>query len=249
MDILRAAEQLRDPLAAYASVDRSRPYGACWVMANMVGGLDGSAAIGGRVADLSTEPDAELFVSMRALADVVLVGAQTLRREGYGGLSLPEARVAARVAAGKPGEPVFAVVTRSLDVDWAARPFADPQGGRSIVITCETADPGRMERARLVADVIVAGRERVDPAVAMLRLSERGHRVVLCEGGPTWLGELVATGQLDELCLTVSPLMGGDPLPVSVSPPGSDLVRWSLRHVLADGDTLFLRYERRREGR
>ena len=60
------------------------------------------------------------------------------------------------MAAGKPGEPVFAVVTRSLDVDWAARPFADPQGGRSIVITCETADPGRMERARRVADVIVA---------------------------------------------------------------------------------------------
>ena len=249
MDFLRAAEQVGDPLTAYASVDRSRPSGACWVMANMVGGLDGSAAIGGRVADLSTGPDAELFVSMRTLADVVLVGAETVRREGYGGLSLPGSRVAERVAAGRSGQPAFAVVTKSLDVDWAARPFADPQARRCIVITCETADPGRMERARQVADVIVAGRDRVDPAVAMLRLSEQGHRVVLCEGGPTWLGELVAAGQLDELCLTVSPLMGGDPLPVSVSPPDSDLVRWSLRHVLADGDTLFLRYERRREAR
>jgi riboflavin biosynthesis pyrimidine reductase len=248
MDFLRMGERVGDPLAAYASVDRSRSSGACWVMANMVGGLDGSAAIGGRVADLSTAPDAALFVAMRALADVVLVGAETLRREGYGGLSLPEARVADRVAAGKPGEPAFAVVTKSLDLDWGAGVFADPQRRRSIVVTCETADPGRMERARQVADVIVAGRDRVDPVEAMVRLSERGHHVVLCEGGPNWLGELVATDQLDELCLTVSPLMGGDPLPVSVSPPGGALVHWSLRHVLAEGDTLFLRYERRRDG-
>jgi riboflavin biosynthesis pyrimidine reductase len=246
MDFLRAAEQVRDPLTAYASVDRSAASGACWVMANMVGGLDGSAAIGGRVADLSTEPDAALFVAMRTLADVVLVGAETLRREGYGGLSLPEARIADRVAAGRPGEPAFAVVTRSLDVDWGAGVFADPERRRSIVITCETAEPGRLHRARQVADVIVAGRDRVDPVEAMVRLAERGHHVVLCEGGPTWLGELVAADQLDELCLTVSPLMGGDPLPVSVSPPGSALVHWSLRHVLAEGDTLFLRYERRR---
>jgi riboflavin biosynthesis pyrimidine reductase len=249
VDFLRAGEDVPDPLAAYSSVDRSRPMGACWVMANMVGGLDGSAAIGGRVADLSTPPDADLFVSMRALADVVLVGAETLRREGYGSLSLPAARVADRTAAGRSAGPALAVVTRSLNVDWSATPFADPRGTRPMVITCEAADPGRVDRAREVADVIVAGRDRVDPIEAMVQLSVRGHRVVLCEGGPTWLGELVATDQLDELCLTVSPLMGGDLLPVSVSPPGGPVVRMSLMHVLVEGDTLFLRYERRREGR
>jgi riboflavin biosynthesis pyrimidine reductase len=68
--------------------------------------------------------------------------------------------------------------------------------------------------------------------------------VVLCEGGPTLLGELVAAGRLDELCLTIAPLMGGDPLPVSVSPPGAPLRHFALRHVIRDGDTLFLRYER-----
>jgi riboflavin biosynthesis pyrimidine reductase len=249
VDFLRTGEQLPDPLDAYSAVDRSRRNGACWVMANMVGGLDGSAAIGGRVADLSTPPDADLFVSMRALADVVLVGAETLRREGYGGLSLPAQRVAARRAAGLPAAPAFAVVTKSLNMDWSARPFADPAGHRALVITCEAADPKRVNRAREVADVIVAGRDRVDPVAAMVQLSARGHRVVLCEGGPTWLGEIVAADQLDELCLTVSPLMGGDPLPVSVSPPGGPLVRLTLMHVLAEGDTLFLRYERRRDGR
>jgi riboflavin biosynthesis pyrimidine reductase len=248
VDYLRKGERISDPLAVYSSVDRSRPFGACWVMANMVSGLDGSAAVGGRVADLSTPPDAELFVSMRALADVVLVGAETFRREGYGGLSLPQVRVADRISAGRSARPAFAVVTGSLNLDWSARPFTDPRRDRAMIITCEAADPGLMDRARRVADVIVAGRDRVDPVEAMVQLAVRGHHVVLCEGGPTWLGELVASDQLDELCLTISPLMGGDRLPVSVSPPGGHLARLLLMHVLAEGDTLFLRYERRRDG-
>jgi riboflavin biosynthesis pyrimidine reductase len=126
-----------------------------------------------------------------------------------------------------------------------ARAFAAaPPESRTLVVTCQAADPGRRDRARAVADVIIAGRRRVDPGQAMTQLAGRGYRVVLCEGGPTWLGELVATGWLDELCLTIAPLMGGDPLPVSVSPPGAPLAQFTLRHVLQGGDTLFLRYER-----
>jgi riboflavin biosynthesis pyrimidine reductase len=84
----------------------------------------------------------------------------------------------------------------------------------------------------------------VDPAEAMHSLAALGHRVVLCEGGPSWLGQVVAADQLDELCLTIAPLIGGDPLPVSVSPLGSPLRHFALRQVLRDGETLFLRYER-----
>ncbi len=174
--MLQPGAPLADPLEPYAQVDRTRPDGGGWVMAHLVGGLDGSAAIGGRVGDLSTAPDAELFLLMRALADLVLVGA---------------------------------------------------------------AGP-----AHEMADVLIAGAERVDPGQAVAGLAALGHRVVLCEGGPTWLGELVAAGRLDELCLTISPLMGGDPLPVSVAPPGAPLARFAKRHVLRGGDTLFLRYER-----
>ncbi len=241
MEILGAVEEVADPLAPYLAVDRSQPTGPCWVMANMVGGLDGSAAVGGRVGALSTAPDAALFTAMRTLADVVLVGAETIRREGYGGLTLPADRTESRVAQGRPAAPRLAVVSRSLELEWAGRAFVE---ARPLVITCETAEVEGLERAREVAEVIVAGDDRVEPAVALEKLAERGYRVVLTEGGPTWLGELVAGGHLDELCLTISPLMGGDPLPVSVTPPGASTATLSLRHVLREGDTLFLRYER-----
>jgi riboflavin biosynthesis pyrimidine reductase len=182
---------------------------------------------------------------MRGLADVVLVGAETVRAENYGVVRLPPERAALRVAAGRTATPPLAVVSRSLGLDWSARAFAGaPPEARTLVITCAVADPVRLAEARQVADVVVAGADRVDPALALQRLGERGLRVVLCEGGPTWLGELAGAGLVDELCLTLSPLMGGDPLPVSIAPPGAPLAHFALRHVLCAGDTLFLRYER-----
>lgn len=245
MDVLGPTTRLDDPLAPYVGVDRSRPSGPCWVMANMVGGLDGSAAIGGRVAALSTKPDAALFLAMRTVADIVMVGAETIRREGYGPLLLPKARAQARRDQGKPASPRLAVVSRSLDLDWTGRAFTDPALEQPpYVVTCEAADPQRLALAREAAEVIVAGDDRVDPGRALEALAARGAAVVLSEGGPTLLGDLVAGGHLDELLLTLSPLMGGDPLPVSVAPAGAPLAGFSLRHVLQQDDTLFLRYER-----
>jgi len=245
MDVLGPVEKVRDPLQPYAAVERVAPDGRCWVMANMVGGLDGSASVAGRVGALSTPADAELFSAMRALADVVLVGAETVRREGYAGFAPGEQRVAARVAAGRRPVPRLAIVTRSLDLDWTSGPFVPHPGHeRPLVLTCRAADPHRVAAAAAVAEVVPAGEERVDPHTALRALADRGHRVVLCEGGPTWLGQLIDENLLDELCLTISPIMGGDALPVSVSAPDHPVRSFALRQVLAEGNTLFLRYER-----
>jgi riboflavin biosynthesis pyrimidine reductase len=212
----------------------------------MVAGLDGTAAVGGRVGSLSTAPDQALFRRMRQIADVVLVGAETVRREGYGSVRLDGEAQAARRSQGQPPTPPVAVVSRSLTFDWSAKVFADaPADARTHVITCAAADPERRAEAEKVADVIVAGDDRVEPAAAIRALAELGHRVVLCEGGPTWLGELVAADRLDELCLSISPLMGGDPLPVSVTPPGAGLAEFELKGAMGEDDTLFLRYERK----
>lgn len=140
------------------------------------------------------------------------------------------------------------MVSRSLLLDWAAPAFAAAQPqSRTLVITSAAVDPERLRRAREAADVIIAGDDRVEPDLALRRLAERGHHVVLCEGGPAWLGQLAAAGRLDELCLTIAPLMGGDPLPLSVTPDGAPMAHFELRHVLADASTLFLRYERGRD--
>ena len=212
----------------------------------MVAGLDGTASVDGRVGSLSTAPDQELFRRMRQIADIVLVGAETVRREGYGSVRLDDEAQAQRRTQGKSPTPPVAVVSRSLAFDWSAKVFADaPEDARTHVITCADADPERRAEAEEVAEVIVAGDDRVEPAAAMRALAERGHRVVLCEGGPNWLGELVAADRLDELCLSIAPLMGGDPLPVSVTPPGAGLAEFELMGAMAEDHTIFLRYERK----
>lgn len=250
MRVLRPAGDVADPLAPYLAVDRSRPRHECWVTGHMVAGLDGTAAIGGRVGALSTAPDQLLFRRMRQIADVVMVGAETVRREGYGPVRLDADARAERVRRGAAPVPPVAVVSRSLRLDWDAPVFAEaPEGARTCVVTCAASDPALRAEAERVADVVVAGDESVEPAAAMAALAARGHRVVLCEGGPTWLGELVAAGRLDELCLSIAPVIGGDPLPVCVNPPGAGLSRFVLGGTLVDGDTLFLRYERSADDR
>lgn len=248
--VLQPGAEVPDALATYLAVDRTRLEHECWVTGHMVAGLDGTASVGGRVGSLSTAPDQALFRRMRRIADIVLVGAETVRREGYGPVRLTDEAQAERRSQGKPSTPPLAVVSRSLVFDWTAKAFTDAPGdARTHVITCAAANPDRLAEAEEFAVVVVAGDDRVEPAAAMQALAELGHRVVLCEGGPTWLGEIVAADRLDELCLSVSPVMGGDPLPVSVTPPGAGLVEFALKGAMVEDDTIFLRYERKPHAR
>lgn len=234
-------DDVLDPYRVVARPPRpERP----WVLANMVCGLDGSTAVSGRVGPLSGDLDARLFLRLRSLADVTMVGASTVRNERYGPVRLDPELEARRVAAGRPPRPAVAVVSGSLDLDWCSPLFDSMEQPRPIVITSSAAPAHALEIASLHADVIVAGIDRVDLGQALGKLRQRGCEVVLCEGGATLLGQLIAGHLLDELCLTLSPMMGGDSLPVAVTPPGSRLERFRLEHVGCDGDgAVFLRYE------
>jgi len=245
MHRLQQGADVEDPLTPYLEVDRTPSRHECWVSGHMVAGLDGTAAIAGRVGALSTVPDQRLFRRMRELADVVLVGAQTVRSEGYGPVRLGASARASRVAQGRREVPPVAVVSRSLDLDWSAPVFSEAPGdARTIVVTCAAADAERRAAAGRVAEVVLAGESSVVPALALAELARRGHTMVLCEGGPRWLGEVVAADLLDELFLSLAPVMGGDPLPVAVTPLGAGLRRFVLAAALREDDTLFLRYER-----
>ncbi len=245
MRYLRPGEVIEDLLEPYRSTDRTPPASGpgCWVMANMVAGLDGCAAVGGRVGALSGGVDAELFRQLRALADVVLVGAETVRREGYGPVKVSDAEQARRRAEGRPPLPPVAVVSRSLSFDFGSDLFTAPaDDARTMIITCRAAAPERLAQVSPLAEVVMAGEEQVEPRLALSVLAQLGAKVVLCEGGPSLLGEIVAAGLLDELCLTVSPVMGGDPLPVAITPQGTDLAQFGVSGVAEHDGTLFLRY-------
>ena len=243
MRVLDGSDELADPLAPYRDAARPAPDGRPWVLANMVCGLDGSTAVDGRVGELSGPTDRQLFKDLRAVADVVLVGAETARRERYGPVRLSEDRRARREADGRPPVPRMAVVSRSLELADAARALELGDGGdRPIVVTCDASPVARRADLATTAEVLLAGTDRVEPQLALAALHRAGASVVLCEGGPSLLGELLAAGVVDELCLTLSPIVGGDPLPVAVLPTTAAVSRATLAHVLeADGD-LFLRY-------
>ena len=233
---------VEDPLALYADPRRTGVSG-CWVMANMVAGLDGSAAVHGRVGALSGPSDAALFERMRALADVVLVGAETVRREGYGALRLPADLETARREEGRTPLRV-AVVSASLDLAPDLPLFRDVDREHPpIIVTTARSDRSKLDE--LPVEVIVAGESMVDPALALAALAARQLRIVLCEGGPQLLGTVIAANLLDEYLLTLAPLIGGDRLPVVDTTDITELHMFDLAHVAEEDGSLFLRFLRR----
>lgn len=232
--------------ARYACPDPGE--GAAWLRANMVTSLDGAAALLGRSGGLSSEADRQIFAMLRAITDVILVGAGTARAEGYAPVR-PESEGVrwAWLREGRTPSPPIAVVTGRLALDPGSPLLTEAPGhARTIVITTESAPADRRAAAARTADVVVAGDKLVDIPAAVAALAQRGHRRILAEGGPVLLGQLIATGQLDELCLTVSPLLAGpgagritqgEPLPDGMPAPSL-----TLGHVLADEGYLFCRY-------
>ena len=181
-----------------------------WVRANMIASVDGAVSVDGRSGGLSGPADRLLFTVLRSIADVILVGAGTARAERYG--KARPARLWPQLRQGRPPAPPIAVMTRRLDLDPASHLLAPPDGdgtARTIVLTTELAPSALRAAAAETTDVIVAGADEVTPTAAIAALSDLGHRSILVEGGPELLGQLVAAGRLDELCLTISPLLEG----------------------------------------
>jgi riboflavin biosynthesis pyrimidine reductase len=228
-------------LAAYAVGERAAPL----LRMNFVMSLDGAVTLDGRSGGLGDPADRLAMAVMRTLADVVLVGAGTVRVEGYGGLSLGAQDVAWRREHGLPDEPRIAVVTSALDLD-PAHPFFAQATTRPIVVTHEASDPARRAALAEVAEVLVCGADRVDAALMRSALAGFGLPQVLCEGGPHLFGTLVEADAVDELCLSLSPLLvAGRAGRIAVS-ARQQAREMRLVHALPAGDLLLLRYARRR---
>lgn len=197
------------------------PPNGTWVRANFVSTLDGAATGGdGRSSSINTGADREVFSLLRALADVIMVGAGTARAEGYRRASIRAPWLELRE--GRPPHPAVAIVSRSGDIPPQLRK-SRPDSGEVLLITCRLAGAEAIDLAcRTLGEkqVIVEGDESVDLPAALDAMAIRGLRQILCEGGPHLMRDLTAVGRLDELCLTLAPtLVAGDSIRITAGSP------------------------------
>ncbi|MBF0671929.1 MAG: pyrimidine reductase family protein [Salinibacterium sp.] len=230
-----------DGLAAvYAVRDRSAP----WLRVNMVSSADGAGTRDGRSGGLGTAADRRVFDVLRWLSDVIVVAAGTVRAEGYAGPLISSEGRAWRVEEGLAEHPQFAIVSGRLDLDPASALFAEAVH-RPIIVTCEHAPAERRAALSAVAEVVDCGVASVDTRQLKQHLADRGLTQQHCEGGPHLLGALAADGAIDELCLTISPLLEGGPAERIARGAEAAGLPLRLAHALAaDDGTVLLRYTR-----
>jgi riboflavin biosynthesis pyrimidine reductase len=210
---------------------------------NFVSSLDGAVTVDGFSAGLSGAGDKLIFGALRMVCDALIVAAGTIRAERYDALRLDAARRDWRRGNGLAEYPLMVVVSRSLELDPAQEIFSDAPI-RPIVITSAAAPADRRAALAGVAEILTAGEQEVDLAAAFAQLHSRGATQLLSEGGPHLLGAMIAADLVDELCLTVSPLLAGGTAGRISAGPAAPPRSMALRHVLAEDDMLFLRYTR-----
>jgi riboflavin biosynthesis pyrimidine reductase len=229
-----------DPNDVYGDVPR--PDGRPGVRLNMISSVDGATSVDGLSGALGGPADQRVFFALRAVADVVLVAAGTMRAEHYGPAELAPEVQDARRRNGQAPVPAIAVVSRRCNLDWDA-PFFTEAAVRPMVVTVKTAPSDERARAEAVADVLIAGERDVDLRRALAAIAEWGARSILAEGGPSLNAQLAGAGLLDELCLTLSPsVVGGDAKRIVTGPALDPTSTLGLRSVCEEDGYLFLRY-------
>lgn len=218
------------------------------VRSNFVSTLDGSVqGLDGRSGSINTESDHEVFALLRALSDVVLVGAGTIRDEGYRAVELEPWQRSIRSVEGLSPFPTLVVVTRSLHLD-PAFVSAPTEHGPVIVVTCGDHEPEVIEPFQAAgAEIVQVPGPSVDLGWTLETLAARGSRRILTEGGPSLHRDLLASGSVDRLSLTLAPsIVGGVGHRSTSGAALGERADFDLEFVLlGDDQTLFTNYRRR----
>jgi riboflavin biosynthesis pyrimidine reductase len=206
----------------------------------MISSADGRATLGGRTEGISSETDRELFHSLRAQVDAVMVGTGTIAIERYGPLARrPEVRER-RAALGLAETPVCVTASRSMELPVETPLFEDPEA-HVIVLTSSEREPPPC-RCRLTVERLPG--EELDLVTAAALLRERHSiRAMLLEGGPTLLASMLNAGLVDELFLSISPLLVGGDEPSLLEGSALDQpLKLALVSELGEKSFLYLRY-------
>jgi riboflavin-specific deaminase-like protein len=220
-----------DPAAAAGS---ERPH----LFTNFALTVDGHATIDGRSGPIGSDTDTAMLVALRMRAEAVMIGAGTMRAEGYGRVVSDPAKRELRERRGLSPDPLMVLVSNRLELPWEAPLFADG-GGEVLVFTASDREPP----ATATPVEIVRHDNRVNLVTALRLLrGERGIRSVLCEGGPTLHAELMAAGLVDELFVTRAPRIAGGTGPGLFSGLEAHTRDLELVSLCESGGELYARY-------
>ena len=230
-------------------VDLHAYYAAGWIdrgglRVNFVSAADGAAHAGGLSRGLQTPGDNAVFAALRNLADVVHVGSGTAVAEDYGPIAPSAERRAIRRSFGLRETLPVAVQSRSLNLDPDDDLFTEAlPGAQTLILTCAAADPEQRRLLKTVADLVDCGDETVEPVLVRQALEERGLTRILSEGGPSVFADLARHGVVDELCLSVTPVLGGPgPGRISAGKEWAAALPLTLVGLLEEEGSLFCRY-------
>jgi 5-amino-6-(5-phosphoribosylamino)uracil reductase len=225
-------------------LDFPTPLNRPWVKVLFVASADGAVTVDGRSGGLSDPNDKRIFRLGRGLADAVLVGAGTATAERYRGAKPKEMPTELRKARNLKPVPTIAVVTRRCSIEPTSPLFTDTEAP-TIVFTANSAPQARRAAIENAGgEVIATGDDDVDLTRVIQELDNRGMRRVACEGGPALFAAMIAAGLVDELELSVAPLLAGGTAGRIATGPQSSPTPLKLAGILHAGNLLLLRYLR-----
>jgi riboflavin biosynthesis pyrimidine reductase len=207
----------------------------------MISTADGRATLDGRTEGISSDTDRVLFHSLRSQVDAVMVGTGTIAIEGYGPLARRRAVRERRRVLGLPETPLCVTASRSMELPVQAPLFQDPES-HVIVLTNSDREPPPC-KCRLTVERIPGDELDLTAGATILR-TRHGVRAMLMEGGPTLLAAMLDAGLMDDLFLSISPLLVGGDEPSLLE--GSALerpLRLRLVSLLEEDGYLYLRYD------
>jgi riboflavin biosynthesis pyrimidine reductase len=211
-------------------------------VAIMVMSADGRTTSRGRVGPLTGPSDQWLLTRVREEASAVIIGARTLRAEGYGRLVDDDAE-RRRAAVGKEPQPHLYVLGRSLNGLEASDAFSSSQLDITVLLSGPEPPAGQLSRSVTCQRVglLDDGRPDLEAAWQIIR-NDYSTGLIVCEGGPTLLGMLAEQRRLNQLLLGISPRLEGGAGKRLIEHADAVRIDLALCAAVAIGGFVFLRY-------
>ena len=235
-----------DPVTVYNNDVRTPLDSRPWILLNMVNSVDGFISFEGRAGGLSGPADKNIYQIIRGLADIILVGAGTVRAENYKAPKTPESNLAElRESRGQEKRPRIAVLSGELNLDPDMGLFADrhPEDKPPLIYTKSESLKKNASQFKSSAEIVDFSEEELNVSRVVEDLLNKDAKIVVCEGGPNLNAHLLAAGVIDEFCLSVSPrAVGGEDPAVLLNQPVDSPTELSLDRILLEEEFLFCRY-------